>query len=213
MMNRRTFLKIMLGTVPGMAFTGLQAAAWPRDQGARPESAPVSICIDRRGLLCDPGYPAGPVTRRDFYGIDGMTRRERYDLYCEHPGEQWLKHYLSKEEEDFEDVKVSFSRLDELDSSLEAYFTGELDPEEASFRETLEKSRYWIGAWLHDHLPADALQQLDLAYVEAGPAEAVFCAVRYTGSLQQINAVLFACGLNAVCFRGNREQGTVCLIR
>ena len=200
-MNRRTFLKIMLGTAPGVAFTGLQAAAWPLEQEARPESAPVSICIDKRGFLCDPDYTAGPVTRRDFYGIADMTRRERYDLYCEHPGEQWLKHFLWEDEENFEDVKVSDSRLDELDNKLEAYFADELDPEEGSFRDILEKSRYWIGAWLYDNLPADALQRLDLAYVEADPSETAFCAVRYTGSMQQINAALFASGLNAICFR------------
>ena len=201
MMNRRTFLKIMLGTAPGMAITGLQVAVWPQDQQGRPEGAPVSIYIDKSGYLCDPDYKEGPVTRRVFYGIDDMTPRERYDLYREHPGEQWLKHFLQKDEENFDDVRASFTRLDELDNSLKAYFADELDPEEGSFRDILEKSRYWIGGWLYDNLPADAFRRLGLDYVEGDESGSSFCTVRYTGSLQQINTVLFASGLNAVCFQ------------
>ena len=201
MMNRRTFLKIMLGTAPGMTIMGLQVAVWPQDQQGRPEGAPVSIYIDNSGYLYDPDYKAGPVTRRVFYGIDDMTPRERYDLYREHPSEQWLKHFLQKDEENFDDVRVSFSRLDELDNRLEDYFADELDPEEGSFRDILEKSRYWIGGWLYDKLPADAFRRLGLDYVEGDESESSFCAVRYTGSLEKINTVLFASGLNAVCFR------------
>jgi len=199
-MNRRTFLKIMLGTAPGIAIMGLQAAVWPGDQQERPESAPASICIDKSGYLYDPGYGEGPVTRRVFYGIDDMSGHERYDFYREHMGEGWLKHYLWKDGENHDDVKVSYARLDELDNSLEAYFADVLDSEEGSFRDVVEKSRYWIGAWLYDNLPAAALRRLQLAYVEGVESESSFCAVRYTGSLEKINAALFTCGLNAVCF-------------
>ena len=65
----------------------------------------------------------------------------------------------------------------------------------------MEKSRYWIGAWLYDNLPADEMRRLDLAYVEVDEPELSFSAVRYTGSLEQINTALFTCGLNAVCFK------------
>ena len=129
-----------------------------------------------------------------------MTRHERYDFYRDHLVEQSLKHFLWENEEDPDDVRVSFSRLDELDNSLEAYLADELDPGEGSFRDILEKSRYWIGGWLYDNLPADAFHRLDLAYVEGDESESSFCAVRYTGSLEKINTVLFASGLNAVCF-------------
>ena len=63
MMNRRTFLKIMLGTAPGMAIMSLQAAVWPGGQNERTENDPVSIYIDKNGHLYDPGYEDGPVTR------------------------------------------------------------------------------------------------------------------------------------------------------
>ena len=106
-----------------------------------------------------------------------------------------------KNEEDADDVRVAFSRLDEIDNSLEAYFADELDPGTGSFRYILENSQYWIGAWLHDNLPADALQRLGLEYVEGDQPESSFCAVRYTGSLEQINTALLTCGLNAVCFK------------
>ena len=72
--------------------------------------------------------------------------------------------------------------------------------QEGSFRERLENSWYWIGAWLYDNLPADALQRLNLDYVEGGQPDSSFCAVRYTGSLEKINTVLITCGMNAVCF-------------
>ena len=131
-----------------------------QDQKERPENDPVSIYIDKSGYLYDPDYEEAPVTRRVFYGIDDMTRHERYDFYRDHLGEQSLKHFLREDEEDVDDVKVSFSRLDEIDNSLEAYLADELDPEEGSFRDILENSRYWIGAWLYDNLPADAFQRL-----------------------------------------------------
>ncbi len=201
MMNRRTFLKIMLGTVPGVVFIGTHPALWPADSNERPQSDPVSIYINKSGYLYDPGYDEGPVTRRVFYGIDDMSRHERYDFYRDRLGEQSLKHFLWNDEDLFDDVKISFSRLDEMDHSLEAYFADELDPVEGSFRDTLENSRYWIGAWLHDNLPADALQRLRLVYVESDQPESSFCAVRYPGSPRQINTVLFTCGMNAVCFR------------
>jgi hypothetical protein len=201
MMNRRTFLKIMLGTAPGIAVTGLQAAVWSEDQMTRPENDPVTICIEKSGYLSDPAYDGPPVTRRFFHGIDDMTRHQRYDFYRDRLGEQALRQFLLKDEEEFDDVRISFSRLDEIDKSLEAYLAGEPDPGEGSFRDILEKSRYWIGGWLYDNLPADAVRKLDLTYVEGDESENLFCAVRYTGSLEQINAVLAACGMNAVCFR------------
>ena len=199
-MNRRTFLKVMLGTAPGVAIVGLQWGLWPEDQMQRPENEPVSIYIDERGYLYDPDYQQGPVTRRVFYGIDDMSRHERYDFYRDHLGEQSLKHFLWKDEEDADDVRVAFSRLDEIDNSLEAYFADELDPGTGSFRYILENSQYWIGAWLYDNLSADAFQRLELDYVEGDQPESSFCAVRYTGSLKKINTALFTCGLNAVCF-------------
>ena len=200
-MNRRTFLKIMLGTAPGVAIIGMQSTLWPGYQNERLQNDPVSIYIDKSGYLYDPAYEQDPVTLRVFYGIDELTRHQRYDFYQEHLGEQSLKHFLWKDEENADDVRVAFSRLDEIDNSLEAYFADELDPEDGSFRDILENSRYWIGAWLYDNLPADVLQRLDLDYVEADQAESSFCAVRYTGSLEQINMTLLTCGLNAVCFK------------
>ena len=130
-----------------------------------------------------------------------MTRRERYDFYRGHLGEQTLQSFLRGDEADAEDVKLSFARLDELDNRLADYLADEPDPEEGSFRDRLEHSRYWIGAWLHDNLPADALRHLNLAYVEGDQPEGAFYAVRYAGSLEQINSALFASGLNAVCYR------------
>ena len=60
-----------------------------------------------------------------------------------------------------------------------------------------------MADWLDvaDYLPADALQRLNLAYVEGGQPEGAFYALRYAGSLEQINSALFASGLNAVCYR------------
>ena len=201
MMNRRTFLKIMLGTAPGVALIGMHPALWLADSNERPQSDHVSIYINKSGYLYDPGFDDGPVTRRVFYGIDDMSRHERYDFYREHMGEGWLKHHLRNDVEEHDDVKVSYARLDELDNSLEAYFADVLDSGEGSFRDVVEKSRYWIGAWLYDNLPADEMRRLDLAYVEVNEPEFSFSAVRYTGSLEQINTALFTCGLNAVCFK------------
>ena len=200
-MKRRTLLKIMLGTAPGVAVFGLRGAVWPQDQVQRPQNAPVLIGIDNSGHLYDPAHDGARPTRRVFYGIADMTRRERYDFYRGHLGEQTLQSFLWGDEEDLEDVNLSFARLDELDNRLAAYLADEPDPEEGSFRDRLEHSRYWIGAWLHDNLPADALQHLNLAYVEGDQPEGAFYAVRYAGSLEQINSALFASGLNAVCYR------------
>ena len=200
-MNRRSFLKIMLGTAPGVAIIGMQSSLWPTDQKERPENDPVTIYIDKGGYLYDPDYGEDPVTRRVFYGIDGMNRCERYDFYRDHLGEQTLQNFLWGDVEDADDVRVSFSKLNEIDNSVASYFDDELDPEEGSFRDILEKSRYWNGAWLYDNLPADALQRLDLDYVEGDQSGSSFCAVRYTGSPEKINTVLFTCGLNAVCFK------------
>jgi hypothetical protein len=199
-MKRRTFLKIMLGTAPGVALIGMPPALWPAALNERPQSDPVSIYINTSGYLYDPGFDDGPVTRRVFYGIDDMSRQERYNFYREHMGEGWLKHHLRNDVEEHDDVKVSYARLDELDNSLEAYFADVLDPGEESFRDVVEKSRYWIGAWLYDNLPAETLQRLKLAYVEGDEPEGSFCAIRYTGSLEQINTELFSSGMNAVCF-------------
>jgi hypothetical protein len=201
MMNRRTFLKIMLGTVPGVALIGTRPALWPADSNERPQSDPVSIYINKSGYLYDPGFDDGPVTRRVFYGIDDMSRHERYDFYREHLGDGWLKHFLQKDDENFDDVKASFARLDELDTGVEAYFADVLDPGEGAFRDVVEKSRYWIGVWLYDNLPAVEMRRLDFAYVEVDEPEFSFSAVRYPGSLEQINTALFTCGLNAVCFK------------
>jgi hypothetical protein len=174
---------------------------WPQDQAQRPQNDPVAIGIDKSGHLYDPAHDQARPTRRVFYGLAGMTRRERYDFYRGHLGEQTLQSFLRGAEEDAEDVKLSFARLDELDNRLADYLADEPEPEEGSFRDRLEHSRYWIGAWLHDNLPADALRRLDLAYVEGDQPEGAFYAVRYAGSLEQINSVLFASGLNAVCYR------------
>jgi len=200
-MNRRTFLKIMLGTAPGVALTGMHPALWLAGPNDRAQSDPVSIYINKSGYLLDPGYDEGLVTRRVFYGIDDMSRHERYDFYREQLGDGWLKHFLQKDDENFDDVKTSFARLDELDAGAAAYFDDVLDSGEGSFRDVVEKSRYWIGAWLYDNLPADEMRRLDLAYVEVDEPGFSFSAVRYTGSLEQINAALFTCGLNAVCFK------------
>ena len=200
-MKRRTLLKIMLGTAPGVAVFGLRGAVWPQDQVQRPQNDPVLIGIDNSGHLYDPGHTKARPTRRVFYGIADMTRRERYDFYRGHLGEQTLQSFLRGGEVNVKDVKLSFARLDELDNRLADYLTDEPEPEEGSFRDRLEHSRYWIGAWLHDNLPADALQHLNLAYVEGDLPEGAFYAVRYAGSLEQINSALFASGLNAVCYR------------
>jgi hypothetical protein len=112
-----------------------------------------------------------------------------------------LKHFLQNDDENFNHVNASFARLDELDNGVETYFADVLDPGEGSFRIVLEKSRYWIGAWLYDNLLADEMRRLDLAYVEGNEPESSFCAIRYTGSLEQINSVLFTSGMNAVCFK------------
>jgi hypothetical protein len=200
-MKRRTLLKIMLGTAPGVAVFGLGRAMWPEDQAQRPHNDPVSIYIDDSGHLYDPAHEQARPTRRIFYGIADMTRHERYDFYRGHLGEQTLQSFLRGDEEDANDVKLSFTRLDELDNRLAAYLADEPNPEEGTFRDRLEHSRYWIGAWLHDNLPADALRRLDLAYVEGDQPEGAFYAVRYAGSLEQINSALFASGLNAVCYR------------
>jgi hypothetical protein len=201
MMNRRTFLKIMLGIAPGVALIGMPPALWSAVSAERPQSDPVSIYINTSGYLYEPGYDEGPVTRRVFYGIDDMSRHERYDFYREHMGEGWLKHHLRNDIEEHDDVKLSYARLGELDNSLEAYFIDVLDPGEGSFRDVVEKSRYWIGAWLYDNLPAVEMRRLGLAYVEVDEPGFSFCAVRYSGSLGQINTALFTCGLNAVCFK------------
>ena len=74
-MKRRTLLKIMLGTAPGVAVFGLQRAMWPPDQTQRPQNDPVSIYIDDSGHLYDPGHDRARPTRRVFYGIAVMTRR------------------------------------------------------------------------------------------------------------------------------------------
>ena len=200
-MKRRTLLKIMLGTAPGVAVFGLRRIVWPEDQAERPENDPVSIYIDDSGHLYDPGHTKARPTRRVFYGIADMTRRERYDFYRGHLGEQTLRSFLRGGEADVTQVKLSFARLDEIDNRLDAYLADEPDPEEGSFRDRLEHSRYWIGAWLHDNLPADASRRLDLAYVEGDQPEGAFYAVRYAGGLEQINSALFANGLNAVCYR------------
>ena len=200
-MKRRTLLKIMLGTTPGIAVFGLQRAVWPQDQSLRPQNDPVSIYIDDSGHLYDPAHIKARPTRRVFYGIANMTRRERYDFYRGHLGEQTLQSFLRGGEVNVKDVKLSFARLDEIDNRLADYLTDEPEPEEGSFRDRLEHSRYWIGAWLHDNLPANALQRLNLAYVEGGQPEGAFYAVRYAGSLEQINSALLASGLNAVCYR------------
>jgi len=205
--KRRTFLKIMLGTAPGVAIIGMHPSLWPEDQEERPENDPASIYIDKRGYLYDPDYGEAPVTRRVFYGIDEMNRHERYDFYREHMGDDWLKHFLQKDDENFNDVKASFARLGELDNGLKAYLADELDAGEGSFRDVVEKSRYWIGGWLYDNLPADAFRRLQLAYVDGDESESSFCAVRYTGSLEKINSALFACGLNAVCFTEATSTG------
>jgi hypothetical protein len=200
-MNRRTFLKIMLGTAPAVAMIRMHPALWPVGSAEQPQSDPVSIYINKSGYLYDPGFDDGPVTRRVFYGIDDMSRQERYDFYREHMGEGWLKHHLWKDGENHDDVKVSYARLDELDNSLEAYFADVLDSGEGSFRDVVEKSRYWIGAWLYDNLPAVQMRRLGLAYVEVDEPRFSFCAVRYSRGLDQINTALFTCGLNAVCFK------------
>ena len=135
-----------------------------------------------------------------------MTRHERYAFYGSHLGEQSLKHFLWEDEERHDDVIVSFSSLDGIDRSVAGYFDDELEPEEGSFRDRLEKSRYWIGAWLHDNLSADAFNRMDLAYVEGDQSGSSFCAVRYTGNLEHINTVLFTCGMNAVCFTNSYDQ-------
>jgi hypothetical protein len=200
-MKRRTLLKIMLGTAPAVTVFGLQRVVWPQDQVPRPQNDPVAIGIDNNGHLYDPGHTKARPTRRVFYGIADMTRRERYGFYRGHLGEQTLQSFLRGDEEDANDVKLSFARLDEIDNHLADYFADEPEPEEGSFRDRLEHSRYWIGAWLHDNLPADALQRLNLAYVEGDQPEGAFYAVRYAGSLEQINSALFESGLNAVCYR------------
>jgi hypothetical protein len=200
-MKRRTLLKIMLGTAPAVTVFGLQRAMWPQDQVQRPQNDPVAIGIDNNGHLYDPGHTKARPTRRVFYGLADMTRRDRYDFYRGHLGEQTLQSFLRGDEEDAEDVKLSFARLDEIDNRFADYFADEPEPEEGTFRDRLEHSRYWIGAWLHDNLPAEALQRLNLAYVEGDQPEGAFYAVRYTGSLEQINSALFESGLNAVCYR------------
>jgi hypothetical protein len=200
-MKRRTLLKIMLGTAPGVAVFGLGRAMWPQDQVQRPQDGPVSIGIDNSGHLYDPAHDKARPTRRVSYGLADMTRRDRYDFYRGRLGDQTLQSFLRGDEAEVEDVKLSFARLDELDNRLAEYLADEPEPEEGSFRDRLEHSRYWIGAWLHDNLPADALQRLDLAYVEGEQPEGAFYAVRYAGSLEQINSALFASGLNAVCYR------------
>jgi len=200
-MKRRTLLKIMLGTAPGVAVFGLGRAMWPQDQVQRPQNDPVAIGIDKSGHLYDPAHDEARLTRRVFYGLAGMTRRERYDFYRGHLGEQTLQSFLRGEESSIEDVKLSFERLDEIDNRLAAYLADEPDPKEGSFRDRLEHSRYWIGAWLYDNLPADVLRRLDLAYVEGDQPEGAFYAVRYAGSLEQINSALFESGLNAACYR------------
>jgi hypothetical protein len=200
-MNRRIFLKIMLGTAPAVAMIRMPPALWRVGSVERPQSDPVTIYINTSGYLYDPGYDDGPVTRRVFYSIDDMSRYERYDFYRGHLGEQTLLSFLRGDEADARDAKLSFARLDELDNRLDAYLADEPATEEGSFRDRLEHSRYWVGAWLHDNLPAGALRRLDLAYLGGDQPEGAFYAVRYAGSLEQINSALFASGLNAVCYR------------
>ena len=88
-MKRRTFLKIMLGIAPGVALFGMHPALWPAALNERPQSDPVSIYINKSDYLYDRGFDEGPVPRRVFYGIDDMSRHERYDFYREHLGEGW----------------------------------------------------------------------------------------------------------------------------
>ena len=73
-------------------------AVWPEDQAQRPQNDPVSIYIDDSGHLYDPGHDQARPTRRVFYGIAGMSRRERYDFYRGHLGGQTLQHFLRGDE-------------------------------------------------------------------------------------------------------------------
>ena len=65
-MKRRTLLKIMLGTAPGVAVFGLQRTVWPQDQAQRPQNDPVSIGIDDSGHLYDPGHDQGAAYPQGF---------------------------------------------------------------------------------------------------------------------------------------------------
>ena len=60
-MRRRNFLKIMLGTAPGVALIGMHPALWSASLNERPQSDPVSIYINKSGYLYDPGFDEGLV--------------------------------------------------------------------------------------------------------------------------------------------------------
>jgi len=147
MMQRRTFLKIMLGTASASILNSGFGALWPADQRQRPPYPALRIQVDQAGLLYDPRYEAEP---------DRDTE----------------------------------SRLDTW---------------QETFREQLENSPYWIGGWLHDHLPNQQVQQLGLTYIEGDYGGHPICAVRYQGDLQLINRVLASRGLNARCARDRSE--------
>ncbi len=204
-MNRREFLKIMLGTVPALPFSSSLALLWPIDEHQRPGNDPVVIGIDNSGYLYDPNFEPDFITRRAYYNVDSLTGQSRLDFYIAHWGEDGLHDLLRYDKDETQKPSSLIDRLDELDEQLGFWLNDELDPEEGSFREQLDNSSYWIGGWLYDNLSSQTFQQAGLDYVEGEHPGSSFCAVRYRGEIEQLNSVLFRNGLNAVCIK---DRGT-----
>jgi hypothetical protein len=205
-MNRREFLKIMLGTVPAFTVNASMASLWLGQEPAKPVSQPVMIMIDGTGYLYDPDFEPELISVRTYYGIDQLTAESRLEFYIDHFGRDYLQDILREDEEDPDDVALSPDRIEELDSCLENYLDEEIDPEVGSFREQMNNSEYWIGGWLYDNLPSDAFRASGLDYVEGEFPGSSFCAVRYRDDIGELNAVLLRSGLNAVCVEEGRAD-------
>ena len=198
-MNRREFLKIMLGTAPAFHFTNSLASMWNTDNEKRMVSDPSLIFIDDSGYLYDPDFEPDFISVREYYDVDFMDAKSRLEFYVDRFGEEYLQVLL--QEEDTDEVFLSADQVEELDSCLDHYLAEELDSEEGSFRQQMDNSQYWIGGWLYDNLPADAFNRLKLYYEEGEFPGSSFCGVGFKGNTDQLNAVLYSCGLNAICLK------------
>jgi hypothetical protein len=198
--NRRAFLKIMLGTMPSTTvFGSLSFAGWPDDKSNRPVQDSIAIRIDDSGYLYDPDYGADTMSRASYFGIAGMDERERYAFYLNHFGEDAIKGFLLEDGVSLQLPDISYARFEDIEACLTGYFNEEIDLEQGSFRDQIENSSYWIGAWLFDNLPGNIVRLLQLTYVERDHTGSSFSAVRYTGEVDVINAVMRSNGLNAFC--------------